>query len=221
MAFKPSGGSSGGGGSGTVTSVAAGDASIVVGGTPTVAPTVVTASLAVIAGLHASAGAITASNQKITNLATGTAATDAARVDQLPGTELGYDQITAQVNIASSTEASGTTVISCAAHTFDGAPVIATFFSPQVTTSTAGGSVVINLFEGATQIGRIVVAAPNQTASSSFIAYTGMLRFTPTAGSHTYTVTAFASSLVGTPNVGAGAGGTATLVPTFIRFTKV
>lgn len=71
------------GGGGTVTSVTAGDASIVVGGTA-VAPTVVTASLATIAGLHASAGSITASSQKITNLANGAAATDAAAFGQIP-----------------------------------------------------------------------------------------------------------------------------------------
>jgi hypothetical protein len=82
-AWYPQGGGSGGG-SGTVTSVAAGDASVVVAGTPTVAPTIETASLAVIAGLHASAGAITASSQKITNLANGTASSDAAAFGQIP-----------------------------------------------------------------------------------------------------------------------------------------
>jgi hypothetical protein len=46
-----------------------------------------------------------------------------------------------------------------------------------------------------------------------------MLRFTPTAASHTYTVTVFGSSAAGA--VGAGAGGTAAYVPAFIQFTKV
>lgn len=70
-------------GSGTVTDVTAADPSIVVGGTPSIAVTVATASLAVIAAQHASAGAITASAQKVTNLANGSAAGDAAAFGQI------------------------------------------------------------------------------------------------------------------------------------------
>lgn len=71
-----------------VGSITAGDTSIVVGGTAA-APTVVTASLAVIAADHASAGAITASSQKITNLANGTVATDAAAFGQITAANAG------------------------------------------------------------------------------------------------------------------------------------
>lgn len=139
-----------------------------------------------------------------------------------PGFEIGYDQITSPVNVASTTEATGTTVITCGAHTFDGGLVLATFWCPFLTQgSNAGVSVTVSLFEGATQITRLAVQSTAGTAIQAANPGTGMFRFTPTAASHTYTVTAFASSTTGTPQVGAGAGGTAAYAPAFIRFTKV
>lgn len=138
----------------------------------------------------------------------------------MPGSEIGYDQITSNVNIASTTEASGTTIITCAAHVFDGAAAMATFFTPIVFDGTSAGStIVVSLFESSTQIGRLVSAYV--AAGGIAVGVSGMLRFTPSAASHTYAVTAYVSSLTGTPSVTAGAGGTATYVPSFIRFTKV
>lgn len=135
------------------------------------------------------------------------------------GKELGYDQITASVTIASSTESSGTTVITCAAHTFPGTPVLATFFAPFLQgPSTSGGTAVICLFENTTEIGRLCRMS-NPAAAADWNPCVGMLRFTPTVGSHTYTVTAFSSNATG--SVGAGAGGTAGDNPAFIRFTQV
>lgn len=129
-------------------------------------------------------------------------------------TEIGYDQITANVTVASTTEATGTTVIACAAHTFDGAAVIATFFG--LLAPATGGSLTISLFEGATQIGRLVTLFNSATVGEN-VSQTGILRFTPTAGAHTYTVTGFRT--VNNGVVAAGAGGTGVESPTFIRFT--
>lgn len=70
-------------GGGTVTSVTAGDASIVIGGTTT-APTVETADLYTISTLHATAGDVSMNSHKITNLTPGVSATDAATVSQIP-----------------------------------------------------------------------------------------------------------------------------------------
>lgn len=136
------------------------------------------------------------------------------------GTEIGYDQITSNVAIASTTEATGTTVIACAAHTFDGSPVLATFFTPLAATLATGGlQIVICLFEGATEIGRIANWQTPSGTSANAISLTGSLRFTPSAASHTYTVTAFMTASTGT--VTAGLGGTGVNVAAFIRFTKV
>jgi len=137
-----------------------------------------------------------------------------------PGYEFGYDQITAAVTVSSTTEASGTTVIACAAHTFDGAAVIAEFFSQNVLPAAAANAlVVIGLFEGATQIGRFgLVQSPN-IASGIQVPFYGRLRLTPSAASHTYTVTAWQSGGSGT--IQAGAGGAGANSPAFVRFTKV
>lgn len=71
------------GGSGTVTSVTAADTSIVIGGTAS-APTVRTGTLDVIAADHPPAAAVALNAQKITGLANGTLATDAAAFGQIP-----------------------------------------------------------------------------------------------------------------------------------------
>jgi hypothetical protein len=137
------------------------------------------------------------------------------------GTELGYDQITANVTVASTTEATGTTVITCAAHVFDGAAVIAEFFSPVVVPNVAaGGLVVVSLFESTTQIGRFgAVENTVVTVAALDVPFYARIRFTPTAASHTYTVTAHQGNGNGT--VGAGAAGTGAYPPAFVRFTKV
>ncbi len=138
-----------------------------------------------------------------------------------PGHEFGYDQITSTVNIASTTEATGTTIITAAAHTFDGGAVMAEFFSPVgVTGTTLSQVVTISLFEAATQIGRIAVF-DTPAAAQALMPIHAMLRFTPSAASHTYTITAFTTNVTGTPQVGAGAGGTGVNVPAYLRFTKV
>lgn len=135
---------------------------------------------------------------------------DAQNVGLSPGYEFGYDQITAPVTVSAVTVA-GTTVISCAAHTFDGGPVIATFFAPML---GSGDVILIRLFEGATNLGRLYETHIGDNIGG----VTGILRFTPTAGSHTYTVTAQRSAANGTVYAGVPVGDD--LVPAFIRFTK-
>ncbi len=135
-----------------------------------------------------------------------------------PGQEIGYDQITATVTVTSTTEATGTTVITCAAHYFDGSPVMVEFFMPIMDPPTANNDYIISLFEGATQIGRLWHYF--NTGQSYSGGCMGRFRFTPAAGYHTYTVTAYKTGAA-TPSVGAGAGGTGAHVPAFVRFTKV
>lgn len=81
LAFASRGG--GGGGSSGVNSVAAADTSIVVAGTPA-DPTVRTATLDVIAADHPPAANWSNNSKKITALANGTAAQDAAAFGQIP-----------------------------------------------------------------------------------------------------------------------------------------
>lgn len=70
-------------GGGSVTSVTAADASVVIGGTST-SPTIRTNTLDQIVSVHAPAANWSNNNNKITNLANGTASSDAAAFGQIP-----------------------------------------------------------------------------------------------------------------------------------------
>lgn len=139
------------------------------------------------------------------------------------GYEWSYAQITSPVNVTSTTESAGTTVLSPAAFTPDGSPVLVEFFSPYFNLPTAalGNSTVVCLFEGATELARLAQPTLAATAAQQTPPIYARYRFTPTAASHTYTITGFVPNTTGTPQVGAGAGGTAAFPPAFVRFTKV
>src|SRR5207248_1900418 len=138
-----------------------------------------------------------------------------------PGFEIAYDQITSGVNVASTTEGTPTAIITGTTHTYENAPYIAEFFSPQVTdSSAASGTVTALLIADGSSIGRIAVSDSVTVTTQIIQALTGRLRFTPTAATHTYSISAFASSTTGTPAIGAGAGGSGVLAPAFIRITK-
>ncbi len=141
-----------------------------------------------------------------------------------PGFEIGYDQITSNVNVTATTEATSNAIITCAAHAFDGGPVMLEFFTPFVELgTTAGASVGIVLSEGGTVICELAFVRTGSTQSGGqpLLAAMGRLRFTPTAGLHTYVIGAYTSSTTGTPLVGAGTGVSQNDVPAFVRFTKV
>lgn len=140
-----------------------------------------------------------------------------------PGYEIGYTEITSNANITDTSESTATALISPGALTFDGGPVLFEFFCAEVLPDTgANGNVtVFTLFEGSTQIGRIGAVKTVATLARNVVPVTCHYRFTPTAGSHTYKLCAFVSSTTGTPAIGAGAGGTSTYVPAFVRFIKV
>lgn len=138
------------------------------------------------------------------------------------GFEIGYDQITAPVNIASTNEAAPTTIIAGSSYTFDGAAVLATFWCPYLQYGTSGSQIVdVHLWEGGTELGRIahISLAANDTQMA--ISVGGFLRFTPTAGAHTYSIKAHCNNTTGNPQVGAGAGGVGAYLPAFLRLTKV
>lgn len=106
--------SGGGGGGGTVTDVTAADGSVVIGGTPTVSPTVRTGTLDAIATAHPPVAAVAMNSQKITGLADGAAAQDAAAFGQI-ATALGayvpkslYDAQSALVAVTDDTPAAVT-----------------------------------------------------------------------------------------------------------------
>jgi hypothetical protein len=140
-----------------------------------------------------------------------------------PGYEWDYVQITAGVNVTGTTEGASTTVITGNAVTFDGAPVLLEVFCPRIImdTGAAGDQFFICLFESGASIGRLAnFRTASITAQTQYVARVGY-RFTPTAGSHTYSIACFISSTTGTPKFDAGAAGVGNMVPAYYRVTKV
>lgn len=142
-----------------------------------------------------------------------------APVVPIAADEIGYDSITANALVTATTEATSNTIIACAPHTFDGNPVICHFMASAVNQITvAGAKIVFSLWEGATEISRLGSHQVNLTAQG-FMPFYNALRFTPTAGSHTYTIKAYAQSTTGTPQIYCGTGGIGD-PPCYVRFTK-
>lgn len=138
-----------------------------------------------------------------------------------PGYEIGYDSITAQANITGLTLGNATTAIAGSAHTFDGGSVVAEFYASAVELpGVADGTMNIVLFEGGTPIATLA-SLSNPAAANCWMGGCFRYRFTPSAGSHTYSIKAYVSSTAGTPNIFAGAGTAGANAPAYLRFTKV
>ncbi len=140
-----------------------------------------------------------------------------------PGFEIAYAQITAAVNVTGTSSGAATTVISPGAILFDGTPVLVTVSCPQILcdTNANGDLFAVSLFEGATELGMIARARSVSAANPLVTPVSGMYRFTPTAGFHTYTVACYVTANSGPAIFNCGSGGTNALLPAFVRFTKV
>ena len=136
------------------------------------------------------------------------------------GQEIASATLTTPTNITDTSEATATAIISSGSVTFDGSPVWAEVYIDAVNTpSVVSSFVVVSLFEGATQITRLATIA-TPAAVSMQVPVFAKYKFTPSAGAHTYKMTAFASTTTGTPQIIAGGGGTATAAPAVLRFVR-
>lgn len=137
------------------------------------------------------------------------------------GFEVGYAQITAAANITDTSEATATALITVTA-TFDGGAVYAEAYAPFVVcdTAAAGDLLIVTLFEGATQLCRLAEYRSAITTTTNIEPLMARFKLTPTAASHTYKLCAFVTSTTGTPQLGAGAGGTNAFAPAYLRFVK-
>ena len=136
--------------------------------------------------------------------------------------EIAYDQITANVSVTGTLDGYGSTtaVIAGSAHTYDGTPVIAEFYSDFVSSGSAGSTTVICLFDGSTQICRMArnTATGGSTASPFYPSY----RFTPSAGTHTYNIRAFTNGGgTGTIEASDPSVANSNAVPTYLRISRV
>ena len=113
--------------------------------------------------------------------------------------ELGYSEIMSIVTVSSTTEgASGTSVIPALTVVCDGSPVLVEFCAGRVDApSNASGNTVITnlLYDGANQ-GRLSLTGSGSNAQVVAPVFASF-RITPTAGVHTFAVTAFRSNANG------------------------
>lgn len=133
--------------------------------------------------------------------------------------EIAYVELTSQVTISSTTESSGTLVLDLGSFAFDGTAVIFEFFAPNFASpAVSGGFMALSIFEGSTQIGRLgVIQSPAAAATS--MSFFGRRKFTPSAASHDYKLTAFVSPS-GSGLIGGLGGGTGTYLPAYARITR-
>lgn len=136
--------------------------------------------------------------------------------------EVAYVEFTSTVTATAGThtEASPLDIVSSGAITYEANPIIVEFyvgtasFAGNGTTDSSG----ISLWDGSTDLGRMF--AEVSTMQTSFEGPLNLFRrLTPTAASHTYKFRIWATSIssAASGKVAAGAGGTGTLMPGYIR----
>jgi hypothetical protein len=114
----------------------------------------------------------------------------------------------------------GDTVVDSGVQAYVALPIFIEFFAPRCDAIGTPGVtldvVYANLFDGATNLGRI---ASMNASSNGGGEMSGMRRMTPSAANHQYliTITKSGGDGTGTGSVQAGAGGPNTLMPGYIR----
>jgi hypothetical protein len=133
------------------------------------------------------------------------------------GHEFDYVEKTSQTSVTATTEATANTIVTGSAVTYDGATVVVIeFFAPYLQMAVAD-NFRLWLYDGSSSIGQLCVFTNNATATIR-VPVTVSRRLTPSAAAHTYSIRGSVGS--GTGVVDAGAGGTATSFPAYIRITK-
>ena len=125
--------------------------------------------------------------------------------------ELAHVQRTSGIAVTATTSAAATDLgLDSGTITYDGNPVILTFFTPQLGRGTSNINIVV--YDGTTELGELgsMSAAPG---SAKMIA-----KITPSAGSHNYKLKAYVDA--GSGQVSAGDGSLHQLFPAFLRIEK-
>jgi hypothetical protein len=111
--------------------------------------------------------------------------------------------------VTATSSATAQTVIAGTAHSYDGAtPVVIEIYLAQMQ-APSGSSLIVELFDGSTRIGRCFES--NNVATGGMAFY----RFTPSNASHTYNIKAYVGSGTGTIYCASGSGVNA--LPGFVR----
>ncbi len=131
-----------------------------------------------------------------------------------------YVEFTSNVSITATTEGTAQSIVTGAGFTADGTSKYRVdFFAAAVhpDTGAAARSLTFVLLEAASVLGQAVVTTPSTGTMNTVATVTRVV--TPASGTRTYAMKAFVSA--GTGVVGAGAGGSAAVLPGFIMVTKL
>lgn len=130
-----------------------------------------------------------------------------------PGYELAYAQVTSDFTSATACGAGADTVVTAGSFTADGGPYIFEFSSYAVEPSaTASRNLQIMLYEDGVLVGLMAYVQTPATGTMR-VSATPRKRYTPSAGSHTYSIRACHSGGAGKIYANAGA-------PAYLRITK-
>ena len=134
--------------------------------------------------------------------------------------EVEYEQFTADVTVTATTEGTANSVVSASTLTYEAVPHMITFFCPgaRPDNGAAGRVLHVILYDSTTALGELAGPTTPAAANDNHPIH-AQFRITPTAASHTYNVKAWTSA--GTALIQAGAGGTGTKVPGFIRVERI
>lgn len=149
------------------------------------------------------------------------AALDAYEPPETPGdgpTELDYTEFTDDVTISGTAAGTPTTIVTANAIAFDGSTRICVEFFAPIIQSPDTAQVILLLFEGSTDLGRIGQYAGDVDTTGS-VRHGVLLRrfYTPTSGTKTLSVRGYRT--VGNATVDVGVGGADTPLPGYIRIT--
>jgi hypothetical protein len=132
---------------------------------------------------------------------------------ETPGTEIAYDQITAQVSPLGQSQGAASSIIAGTSKTYDGTPVMLEFDCPYVISSGSATAIWVGLYLDGTLIA--IIANPGVSDQEPVCA---KMRHTPSAGAHTYSIKAYANGTSAAVVAGTGAGGN--MAPAYLRVTR-
>lgn len=137
--------------------------------------------------------------------------------------ELGYSEITSIATVTSSTLGAGTQVIGPLTVVCDGGPILIEFYTPRVQIKTAAGSsITITLNQNGSELIRTfaLVQSSATATTNPLVPIKAVARITPSAGTHTFSISAVTSGGPGSCFVYAGTG-TTDNAPAFLRVSKI
>jgi hypothetical protein len=133
--------------------------------------------------------------------------------------ELAYAEITSNVNVTATTQATANPIVTAPAVTFDGTTIaLIDFYAPLVRSPAGGAATILVLFEDGAAIGTLAQVLGSTAQVDAPVRVTR--RLTPAAGSRTYSVRAYVPSGTGIVYAGPGGPGVFVPVPAFIRIIR-